>query len=303
MKLKFSNTIAIIAVLLSIVLVVCICINHWKIAAMSDSMNDNNNLFPIVTALMAIANALLLYSTLMSQSKLNTRERYENVLFHLLDNHEKLVSRTNFDTETLDEYYNKVKSKIDEEHFFSYAIREVVWIKDVLEFSSYPNLSDDDFQNCLSDIENRKDGISDAISIDNLNSDKDALISYYEMSRRTKTYNIDLNKWNVTRLSIEQKEKLEKNAYAFFFQKWKRFYEPYFRSLSLILSHIDSNENLNKKAKSFYKDFVVKQMTANELSLIKLHCLYDSDFYAQIQSVSYKTGTFFDNLKQKLCKT
>lgn len=299
MKLRISNVIAIIALLLSIVLVVCICINHWNLVGLSESMNNNENLYPIVSALMAIANALLLYSTIMSQGLLNKRDRYENILFHLLENHEKLVNRTFFGIETLDDNYNKVKSKIDEEHLFSYAIREVVWIKDVIKYSSYPDLSDDDFQVYLADVENRKEGLSDAISVADLNTEKNELISFYEMSRRTEIYNIDFNKWNVTRSSVGQKEKIEKIAYAFFFQKWKRFYEPYFRSLSLILMHIDSNDSLNRKEKTFYKDYVVKQMTTNELSLIKLHCLYDSGFYAQIKRVSYKPVPFFNNLKRK----
>ena len=295
--MKIAKTIAIVAVVMSLLLVFCVGIAQWHLIDLPSPLNCTSDLFGFIGALMAIANALFLYATLSYQGRSFRQERFETTFFNLLENHRKLVKSISFKVETLDSLYNNKSIIIDDNNLFSFALNEVCFLKRLLQKQDYPILSYWDFQGDIASVENKHDGLNDIISIEDWKREKEAVIEEYELSRRALLYNIDNDKWNDIKLKIEKEKcKLEKAAYTIFYQKRERHFAPYFKSLSLIFMHISDEKSIGRKKKAIYKKYVVDQMTQDEQDVIKLHCLYDDSFYEQIKRLKVR-----EPLSQLVC--
>lgn len=302
--MKIAKIIALITTIICIGYAVCVGVAHWQIYDLPELLSDSDKLLGFIGAYMAIANAILLYATLSYQGRSFKQERFETTLFNLLDNHRKLVSSIHFNVETWDWTFSKQMSTIDESTLFSFALKEIHYLKKIIQCETFPQMTNWEFQENIAYVENQRDGVNDELSINELNNDRDGVIDSYELARRTTIYKIDINKWNVSKNRIVAENcRVEKVAYALFFQKWRKYYTPYFKSLTLIFKHI-SDENIGKVEKAKYKDYVTNQMTQDELDVIKLHRLYDDSFCKLIKQISMSKKwyiRFCECTKRKLC--
>lgn len=301
MKLGIDKIVAFVSLFLSVVLIVYICLNSWKEVFNGvfflPETHKKIDALGIVGALMAIANALLLYMTLSFQGRSFRQERFETTLFSLLDNHRKLVNTINFKSERWNWDFQRCYSTIEGYGVFDFAIIEINYIRRLILESTFPKMDDALFQESIADIENKKDESCTDEYLDRLNKDKNVIIYQYELYRHSIIYKVNEDKWNICKFYANNDKKvILKYAYAIFYEKMKLHYDVYFNSLSLMLMHIGKSRELSREEKVIYKDYITKQITKNEREMIKLHCLYDSAFQKQLRSVSHKQRKSFLNI-------
>ena len=76
------------------------------------------------------------------------------------------------------------------------------------------------------------------------------------------------------------------------------FYEPFIRSLCLIVSHIANNNDIDLIEKERYKGYLTAQMSQQEYTLMIFYYFYDSNFQKQLDSISNKS--FFKETEEEL---
>ena len=249
-----------------------------------------NQKISFVGLCIAIANALLLYATLMFQGKSFRQERFETTLFNLLDNHRKLINEIRFSVEKWNWNFSKYNEYIEGNDVFAYAITEVSLLNKLICDNNFPTMDDMTFQECIADIENQKDYISQSDNVTDYNTDGNLIVEKYELWRRAVIYDIKEDMWNVCKMNKGvNNENSSKMAYALFYKKMNPYYDVYFNSLSLVLEHISNSRYFSRTEKSNYKDYVTKQLSNNEIKLIKLHCKYDRKFSEIIKGISIRS--------------
>lgn len=268
--------------------IVCICIAvyvGWQCIS-SSCLNEQEIIISCASCLMAVANALLLYATLMSQSKMNKQERFEVTLFSLLDNHRRLLNSIKFQFHIKDVYMNDIPEEVKDNNLFDFAFREFYLIKQVFKEAKYPNINDEYVQNEMEVIGFLKDQDKDSV-IDAIGREK-ALSRQYSLSQRCVIYGISKENWEKP---YNGECHLNEIAYGLFVNKWKHEYTPYFRSMLLMFNHI-RNSSFKLKDKIRYRNYIIHQMPDHELMLVTRHYLYyaylfsDSKFKDALDAIS-----------------
>lgn len=261
----------------------------------STCLNERGLLISCASCLMAVANALLLYSTLASQRNMNKQERFEVTLFSLLDNHRRLLNSMRFQFRIKDIYMNDVTEEVKEMSLFDFAYREFYLIKQVFKETEYPSFTDDDIQKEMETIGYLKDQDKEAV-LDAINREK-ALAHNYSLSQRCITYGISEKDW---KMAHNGECHLNEITYGFFIEKWEHEYSPYFRSLLLMFEHI-RNSPFKLKDKNRYRNYIIHQMSDHELMFTKCHYQYytplfnDSKFKDTLDAISKNSIFLSDN--------
>lgn len=266
----------------------------WQYA-FSTCLNERGLLISCASCLMAVANALLLYSTLASQRNLNKQERFEMTLFGLLDNHRHLLNSITFQFHVKNIYMNDVTEEVKDSNLFDFAFREINLLKQVFKETKCPSFTDDDIQKEMETIGHLKDRDKEAV-LDAINREK-ALAHTYSLSQRCLTYGISDEVWEM----VHNGELLiDEITYALFIKKWKHEYSPYFRSLLLMFDHI-RNSPFKLKDKIRYRNYIIHQMSDHELMFTKRHYQYytplfnDSKFKDTLDAISKNSIFLSDN--------
>ncbi len=253
---------------------------------LSASLNERGLLISCASCLMAVANALLLYSTLISQRNMNKQERFEVTLFSLLDNHRRLLNSITFQFHVKDIFMNDVSEEVKDSNLFDFAFREFYLIKQVFKESKYPNIDDEEVQKEMEEIGYLKDQDKESV-IDAIGREK-TLSRQYSLSQRCVIYGISKEDWEKP---YNGECHLNEIAYGLFINKWRHEYTPYLRSLLLMFEHIQ-NTSFSLEEKIRYRNYILHQVSGNELMLIKRHYLYysyqfkDSKFHDALDTIS-----------------
>lgn len=110
-------------------------------------------------------------------------------------------------------------------------------------------------------------------------------------------YNLTEVKWNDLSKRIASGKKKAEIIFSVFYEKWRDYYEPFIRSLSMIVSHIANNKDLKEKER--YKGYLTAQMSQHEYIIMIFSYFYDSDFHKQLDAIS-SNNCFFSETEEEL---
>ena len=111
-------------------------------------------------------------------------------------------------------------------------------------------------------------------------------------------YHLTEVKWNDLSKRIGSGKKKADIIFSVFYEKWRDYYEPFIRSLCLIVSHIANNNDIDLIEKERYKCYLTAQMSQQEYTLMIFYYFYDSNFQKQLDSISNKS--FFKETEEEL---
>lgn len=84
-----------------------------------------------------------------------------------------------------------------------------------------------------------------------------------------------------------------------FYEIWRDYYEPIFRSLLLIVSHIANNNDIDLTDKNRYKDYLIAQMSQHEYTFMIFLYFYNLQFHKQLDNVC-ENNVFFNEPEESL---
>ena len=84
-----------------------------------------------------------------------------------------------------------------------------------------------------------------------------------------------------------------------FYKKWSDYYEPIFRSLLLVVSHIANNNDIDLPDKNRYKDYLVAQMSQHEYTFMIFLYFYNPHFHELLDNVC-ENNVFFNETEEVL---
>jgi hypothetical protein len=111
-------------------------------------------------------------------------------------------------------------------------------------------------------------------------------------------YNLTEVKWNDLSKRIRSGKKKADIIFFVFYEKWRDFYAPFIRSLSVIVSHIANNNDIDLAERERYKDYLIAQMSQHEYTIMIFYYFYDSDFHKQLDAIS--NNCFFSETEEEL---
>jgi hypothetical protein len=111
-------------------------------------------------------------------------------------------------------------------------------------------------------------------------------------------YNLTEVKWNDLSKRIRSGKKKADIIFFVFYEKWCDFYAPFIRSLSVIVSHIANNNDIDLAERERYKDYLIAQMSQHEYTIMIFYYFYDSDFHKQLDAIS--NNCFFSETEEEL---
>lgn len=238
-----------------------------------------------ISAFMAIANAILLFSTLQSQKEAfsyerETRklERFETTFFNLLEFQRKLTEDICICSGYINENAKPISQEIHGRHFFHFAIHELEMIRSSLT-SNMPikKYREEDVDLSIGALEEkwRRQDSYNSITEDSSNEWEKFLkqirLEYcnlvYDISEETKRFYLSGKVL----------------PYDLFKKKWYIHYEHYFRNLNSLLALCTENTK-DIDAQQKYVSFIKSQMSNNELHLIQVHAQSDLEFKKTIDN-------------------
>ena len=262
---KASRTASIIIVI-SIVAVIAIPL----FLLFYNKLVDNPEFWAVLlSCLIAIANALLLYATLNSQKKtaeneraIHEQERFETTFFNLLEYQRKLSDELSINTLSIDNDLNVTTKEYYGRSFFSFAKREIQMISKVLESSINTKYDKDKVAGFL-DAYNEKGAYSNPT--DNIGEKK---YNSFVREVNVEFYNL------IYDIGVEDRKQYlsDKNwAYSVFYRKWYIVFEHYLRNLYNTIIFVIKNTSSRKDKEYKYISFIQSQMNRDELWLIETH--------------------------------
>lgn len=227
----------------------------------------------LISATVAISNALLLYATLRSQNSSFERERFENTFYKMLDVHQRLTNQICLGQN------NNMCGKL----FFDFFSQEMMAIKDSLSSNSYHGVYNQHYAEMeLQAIDNQYENKLSSNEIDTelwKKETEDKIQKKHTIQSTNTRYSITETEWNKYKEATINDE----IAYPFFYDKWYSIYEHYIRSVIHVLTYINENTNLNN---DIYLDYFRSMLSFNELKLIKLHSIMDKNRCSILNSIN-----------------
>ena len=234
----------------------------------------------LISATVAISNALLLYSTLSSQNTSFERERFENTFYKMLDVHQRLANQIYLNQGNNNS--NVICGKI----FFDFFSHEMKAIKDSLSSNHYlgsynQDKADKDFMAIDNQYENKLSS-----------NDMDAELWKKKMEDNTKkvhTIQSTNTRYSITKTEWDKYKEATINdeiAYPFFYNKWYSIYEHYIRSVIHVLSYINKNTYVEK---DIYLDYFRAMLSFNEQKMIKYHSKMDQTLGTLLRDINEDT--------------
>lgn len=107
-------------------------------------------------------------------------------------------------------------------------------------------------------------------------------------------YGLDDAKINNLSECMKTGQEKAKPIFDVFYKIWIDDYEPIFRSLLLIVSHISNNKYLDLKDKIKYKDYLTAQMSQHELTFMIFLYFYNADFHNQLDNICVNNIFYHD---------
>ena len=114
-----------------------------------------------------------------------------------------------------------------------------------------------------------------------------------------KMYDLYENTIEEFSMSMKNGQKKAGIVFAIFYNKWRDYYEPIFKSLLLIVSHIANNRDFDLKDRIRYKEYLTAQMSQHELTFMIFLYFYDLDFHKQLDCIS-ENNAFFNEAVESL---
>lgn len=221
-----------------------------------------------ITYLLAIANVLLLYETLISQNRgiKNEKEAYERAqfettFFNMLETFRKITDEIELDYIDL----NGKKTRINGREFFVFALNEINKISDSLQSDKYYEKYDQYSADCsLQYLDQEYDNkrIEDEIAVMKWKNKKEnEYLLIHSIQYTNSVYNIHESDFIKSKTNSD----LTSMSYSLFCRRFSFVYEHYLRFLKQILIYIT-----NKKD-GIYHNLLSAQLSSQEAKLIKIH--------------------------------
>lgn len=229
----------------------------------------------IVAAIASLLNAVLLFITLNHQDRSFKQERFETTFFNLLELRRKIVDNFRL-------FYwrwNYVEHKpviVNSEGMdcFTVAYDEVNFIKSNLFASKYLGTLDWDEDKVQTSVEFALQKIHDEINaIRKMDDD-------FYCSLINRTYHIGFDFYKEVQNNKGNEECEFQIAFPLFVKANDMFLEHYFRHLKQILTFVDKNTGNSQ----YYIDFLLSQMSREEMWIIYYYALTNDNYREQLDS-------------------
>lgn len=223
-----------------------------------------------ITYLLATANILLLYETLISQNRgiKNEKEAYERsqfetTFFNMLDTFRKITDEIKLDYIDL----NGKKTRINGREFFVFALIEINKISDSLKSDKYHgkyNQYDADCSLQFLDHEYDNKRIDDEIAAIRWKNEKEnEFLLIHSIQYTNLVYDIQEPDFK----KLKTNSDLTSVSYSLFCRRFSFVYEHYLRFLKQLLIYISCKQD------SLYHDLLNAQLSSQEVKFIKLHAI------------------------------
>ena len=239
-----------------------------------------------ISGYIAIANAILIYETLMSHNKsignqeaTDKRTRFENTFFNFLEYHQKISSLINFNVKQLDKNLNEIKFEVNRQNFFSFALNQLNRIEVCLNSETFLGYFDyEKDKHTLESLQEQIMFIQSKQGVQLLNEDIPKKIKLFidvcEKKYVNTIYDITNEQWvSLYSCNLNKKE----FAYSMFCNKYSIHFEHYLRSLKTLLLFI-TNHWKKEEDVYYYIDFITTLMNKDELLFIKTYLSLDNEF-------------------------
>ena len=223
-------------------------------------------------SVVAIANAILLYSTLNSQKeglenekKAHKQERFETTFFNLLQVQRKLTDELSVKFEFIGNNGRPTFQEVNGRQFFSFVINEMKLISNSLGANVITKYNWEKIELNISAFEAKWDHDDPTHVLDDKRQQK-----WEELKG-----NIQFQYTNfVYDISTKDRENFSTNSnlpYNIFIRKWYPIFEHYIRNLYYILQYVYEENKSSKRTMKKYVNFIQSQMSRNELYVIETH--------------------------------
>lgn len=221
-----------------------------------------------ITYLLAVANILLLYETLISQNRginnekeAHERTQFETTFFNMLETFRNLTDEIKLDYIDL----NGKQIKIRGREFFVFALNEINKISDSLQSDDYHGKydqynADSSLQFLDQEYDNRR--INDEIAAMIWKKEKEnEYLLIHSIQYTNLVYDIQEPDFK----KLKTNSDLTSASYSLFCRRFSFVYDHYLRFLKQLLIYISCKQD------SLYHDLLNAQLSSQEVKFIKLH--------------------------------
>lgn len=235
----------------------------------------------IVAAIASLLNAVLLFITLNHQDRSFEQERFETTFFNLLELRRKIVDNFRLFYWRWDYVEHKpVVVNSEGMDCFAVAYDEVNSIKRNLFASKYLGTLDWDEDKVQTSVEFALQKIHDELN-DDINAIRKMDDDFY-CSLINRTYHIGSDFYKEVQNNKGNEVCESQIAFSLFVKANDMFLEHYFRHLKQILTFVDKN-NCDKNSQ-YYIDFLLSQMSREEMWIIYYYALTNDNYRKQLDS-------------------
>lgn len=225
----------------------------------------------VVMCIISIANALLLYSTLILQSKsiINEKEahrqqQFETTFFNLMEFQRKFSEQMEVKYNYVDDDGNISKNEAKGKDVFSFAIGEIKLISMALKSDVSAKYDKDVPMKEIIELENEKN-ILYPIELEGQRYEKmEGIKNTLRIKYCNRVYDID----DEARKRYSYDNKM---SYMLFSKKWDIYFEQYLTNLYYIMQYVCDEYSMDEKEMQKYIHFVQLQMSRDELYLAEEH--------------------------------
>lgn len=220
----------------------------------------------------AIANAILLYATLMSQNKsianereAHKQERFETTFFNLLQVQRKLTDELLVKYGFVDKNGRLSFQEVNSRCFFSFSLNEIQLISKSLKSNVTKKYDWENNELAISAFEKEWESTDPTHVMDDKRQLK------WEEFRE----NIQIQYTNLL-YDIRTKDRATYSTnpnwhYKLFIKRWYPVYEHYIRNLYYFLQFVYDENKSDKESLKKYTNFIQSQMSRDELFFVKMH--------------------------------
>ncbi len=226
----------------------------------------------LIGSAVAIANAILLYSTLNSQKeglenekKIHKQERFETTFFNLLQIQRKLTDELSIKSDYIDFNGKPTSHEVIGRQFFAFIINEMQLISNSLESNVIIKYDWEKIEQTISAFEATWEHDDPTHVLDEKRQQKwEELTGSIQIQYTNFVYDI----------TTKDKDDFTADSnlpYKIFIRKWYPTFDHYIRNLYYILQYVYEENYSNKNSLLKYVNFIQSQMSRNELYVIVIH--------------------------------
>lgn len=236
----------------------------------------------IITSLVGISNALLLYVTFQSGKQNNEYNHYKSLFLQQIDNYRFSVDTINVMTNYLTNDFIEEKFNVIGRNFFGFALRDITYIRKSLSDKYYKGYFNEENASITKEKELEK---LEYLPCWDYETSQSIIANLYEdeMVRFVnKEYHINQKIHQKGQTLMKDGGISEKDlSYKVFYQKWQTTIDNYVRLLSKLLDFIQMHEQYKHESVQLLKQY----MSSEELAFLTYHSSKDKSLKTMISNI------------------